>query len=626
MQRDIQSQSTLLTVLIRVYGLLLYAYPTRFRREYGGWMLQVFRDQARTRLQEESTAVIIHFLVQSFFDFLKTVFIEHIEELFSIKLEARTMSYQETISELAENPEGLERLYQEAIKAGHQKAFQQAIDYNYEYTSNNLLLAGWYHRLHFAAEQAKRFLIEWRWVLPLAILNGLLFWWLTDRQQFMIHLVGGPNQPNNFFPIAFILGAPLTALFILIYFTLVGKKDWRLTAVSAAIPLFAGAYVYFTSPQAGVRPFQGQYLQLGLIHVPLLAWVSVGLFFLVRHRDAASRLRFLLKSIEIIVVGGIIVGVLFAFFGITIGLFDALDVTFSDSLIRLIFGGGLGILLIIAPVIIYNPTLPPDEQSFPQGIYRFVSAVMQVLLPLTFLVLIIYIAFIPANFQAPFDNRDVLITYNIMLFAVIGLLVGATLLRPVDSEPQRDRWLRRLIIGVTILTLVVSLYALSAIIFRTVNDRITPNRLTIIGWNIINIGLLVLLLLMQWRANASQWLEGLYQSFSIGTAVYALWVAIVIFAIPWLFGVNETEVENLPYEIQVIIYSEPNPTLLKCRRSPHIYLLDNAEKRWIADIETFNERGYLWRDINFVTCLNLRDIPLGTPIPEDAGPIPQPLE
>jgi hypothetical protein len=623
MQRNILAPSMLLMLLNRCYAVLLYAYPTHFRRTYGAGMAQVFRDETRMLLQEGHTAVLLQFLLQTTFDLSKTVLVEHLEELFNIRLEGGTMSYHETISALSENPEALEGLYHDAVKAGNKKAFQQAIEDHYQNAPNNLLLASWFHRLHYAARQARQFIIEWRWVIPLAVLNGLLFWWFSD-ERYMMQIVGGPSAPQDTVPIIFLLAAPFTALFVLIYFTLVAKKNWLVTAVSTTLPLLAAAYVYFTYQRMGIRPFQDQYLILMVIHLLVLAWVSVGLFFLAKHRDATNRLRFLLKSVEVIVVGGVFAGVLGAFLGITVGLFNALNVEFSENLLRFLFGGGLGLIGVITPAIIYNPNLAPDEQIFLQGFYQLISAVMQVLLPLTFLVLIIYIGFIPANFRAPFDNRDVLITYNVMLFAVVGLLVGATILRPAESSPERDRWLRRLIIGVAILTLVVSLYALSAIIFRTINDRLTPNRLTFIGWNIINIGLLALLLILQWRSKTGQWVAGLYQAFSVGTAVYAIWIIVLVLALPWLFGVDQENVASLPVSIQQIIYEEPSPVLLKCFQSPPIYLLDGGDKRWIADIETFNELGYVWGDVDFVSCGDLRRVPDGTPIPADAGTPPQP--
>jgi hypothetical protein len=68
----------------------------------------------------------------------------------------------------------------------------------------------------------------------------------------------------------------------------------------------------------------------------------------------------------------------------------------------------------------------------------------------------------------------------------------------------------------------------------------------------------------------------------------------------------------------------PIHVLLKCNGSPHIYRLENNQKRWIKDIDTFLAEGHVWEDVRFVTCQYLRDIPDGPPIPEDAGPPPQP--
>jgi len=68
----------------------------------------------------------------------------------------------------------------------------------------------------------------------------------------------------------------------------------------------------------------------------------------------------------------------------------------------------------------------------------------------------------------------------------------------------------------------------------------------------------------------------------------------------------------------------PIHVLLKCRTSPHIYRLENGEKRWIKDIDTFQAEGHVWEDVRFVSCEYLRSLPDGSPIPEDAGPPPQP--
>jgi hypothetical protein len=69
---------------------------------------------------------------------------------------------------------------------------------------------------------------------------------------------------------------------------------------------------------------------------------------------------------------------------------------------------------------------------------------------------------------------------------------------------------------------------------------------------------------------------------------------------------------------------KPIHVLLKCEDSPHIYRLENQEKRWIKDIGTFLAEGYVWEDVRFVSCDYLRSIPNGLPIPEDAGTPPEP--
>jgi len=68
----------------------------------------------------------------------------------------------------------------------------------------------------------------------------------------------------------------------------------------------------------------------------------------------------------------------------------------------------------------------------------------------------------------------------------------------------------------------------------------------------------------------------------------------------------------------------PIHVLLKCDSSPHIYRLENAQKRWIRDIDTFEAEGHVWEDVKFVSCDYLRGIPDGRPIPEDAGTPPHP--
>lgn len=533
------------------------------------------------------------------------------------------MSYHDIVSDLAQEAKQLEQVYRAAVEAGEVEAFKQAIDDNHASAPENLLYDAWFHRLKHAAAQARGYVVAWAWVVPLAVINGLLFWWLsTDR--FMITIEGLQGVERDFMPAVLILAAPLSALFVLFYLAAVGHKRWSLSALVGGFLLAASAYVLLTYPQAGPVPFQEQYLTLMGIHLPLLAWAGVGAYLIARHRDPTNRFSFLIKSLEVFILGGLFVAAGGLFTGITFGLFAALNVQLPDIVQRLFIAGGGGLIPVVITAVIYNPAAPPAEQAFDEGLSKLVALLMRVLLPLTLLVLLVYLFFIPFNFRAPFENRDVLIIYNGMLFAVIALLVGATPMSLEDISSRLGRWLRLGIVVVAALALIVSVYALAAILYRTVLDRLTPNRLAFIGWNVINIGLLFLVLLSQARARAEQWLQRLYRAYSAGTVAYTIWTLVVILAIPWLFGIDQGEVQALPEEVQEIVNRKPPPILLSCPDSPHIYLLDGGKKRWIETIEIFEGRGYLWRDVWTIPCTDLRSIPDGVPIPADAGPPPQP--
>ncbi|MDX1418086.1 MAG: hypothetical protein R3293_28045, partial [Candidatus Promineifilaceae bacterium] len=456
------------------------------------------------------------------------------------------MSYLDKIYTLAADAEQMEQVYQSAAAAGETEAFQKAIVTGHESQPDNLLFAAWYYRLIAAASQAKEYVVAWAWVIPLAVINGLLLWLLADENRFMITIEGFLGRSEDFIPMIFLLAAPVTAVFVLIFLTIVGRKNWRLSALISLILLAATAYVLLIYPRLGIPFLQRQYLSLMVMHLALLTWAGVGLFLLHNHRDPANYFSFLIKSLEAFIFGGLflIAGVLFT--GITVGLFEALTITMPAQIMRLFAAGGLGLVAVIAVAVIYNPALPPARQSFDEGLSKLIALLMRFMLILTLVVLLVYLLFILFNFRAPFETREVLVVYNAMLFAIIALLVGATPVSLTGISPRLAGWLRRGIIAVAALALIISLYALAAIVYRTAVDRLTPNRLTFIGWNVINIGLLFLLLIFQWRAKAGQWLQGLYRAFKAGAIAYAVWTAVVILALPWMFGVEQEIVEDLP--------------------------------------------------------------------------------
>lgn len=550
------------------------------------------------------------------------------------------MNVQETLISIGNDPEQLEQLYQTAVGDGQIEAFRKAIEIERTAAPDNLLYAAWYYRLRSTAVKARESFTAWSWAIPLALLNGLLLWVFSDETRFALTYAGArPGLPMHFlpssFPLVVLLAAPISAVFIIAYLSLAGRKRRQQAVIISLVLLAATAYVAGVYPRLGSRPYQEQYLTLMIVHLSLLAWAGVGAYLILGRHEAnrsaiggtadltPNTFAFLNKSLELFIMAGLFAVAGGIFIGITVGLFDALGITLSNAVMRLLLAGGGGMLPVIATAILYNPCVAPARQEFEGGLSGLVAMLTRVMLPLTVLVLLVYLAFIPLNFREPFENRDVLIIYNAMLFAVIALMVGATPVIPSHVSRRIGVWLRRGIILLAALAAIISVYALAAILYRTAMDRLTPNRLTFIGWNIINIGLLLLLLYRQVRAG-NNWVDGLHRAFAAGAAAYALWAVAVIITLPWLFGINQARIEGLPPSVQAIIYEQSAPILLKCLDSPHIYLLEDGTKRWINTIATFTERGYVWRDVSFIPCDDLRAIPDGVPIPESAGPPPQP--
>jgi hypothetical protein len=336
-------------------------------------------------------------------------------------------------------------------------------------------------------------------------------------------------------PLLALWWSPIATMSALIFLTVTAKKN-QVRALLLGLGLFAAAaYVMLLAPSLEVPWKINHYLDLAAIHLPLLCWIALGIAVLGFKSSVSDRFAFLIKSIEVMVTAGLylIAGIVLG--GITIGMFEALSISLPDIWLRLIAAGGFGLLPVLAVASVYDPTNVPSEQDFYQGLSRFIATMTRLLLPLTLGVLAIYILVIPFNFLAPYESRDVLIVYNLMLFAIMGLLLGVTPMDADELSPQLQKWLRTGIIAVAILSELVSLYAISATIYRSIEGGLTINRLTIIGWNIINISILFWLIYRQFKDGQEQWVASLKSVFSQATNAYLVWTLFLVIIIPWVF-------------------------------------------------------------------------------------------
>ena len=435
------------------------------------------------------------------------------------------MTYLDAIRDAYQDPRELETLFQAARKDNGVEAFSADLEVCYGEASDNLLYAAWHYRLQamLHEEPARRTGIPWRLALPISIAAGLTLWLLSEPE---LQIMGNRQ-------VLTLYGIPIVILFALAYLTL-GAGQITRRATAAGIGVIAACLYVPLVVSARDVVYQGHYATLASVHLPILAWAAVVVGVLGFCSPTGERFAFLLKSFEVIVTAGIFLIGGAIFVQVTLSLFWALDIQIPDAVQRLLITGVLGPIALLALASVYDPRLRPLAQDFKAGLARLIATLARLLLLPTLIVLAIYIFAILSNFEEPFKNRDVLGIYHAMLFAVLALLLGATPMQENDLPTRFRPALRAGVVAVAGLAALVGLYALAAIVYRTLQDVLTMNRLALIGWDVINVLILATLISRQYALGrlGRGWVQAVQNTFALGMIGYAAWAAFVIVAVP----------------------------------------------------------------------------------------------
>ena len=439
------------------------------------------------------------------------------------------VSFLEPIRAAQSSPEQLEQLYQAARHARRVGQFAQDVNALYQESPEQMLYAAWHYRLQqsTAEDWFSRISAHWRLAIVLSVLLGLLLWGLSDPRL----TISGQAPALAF------VGAPLIALFLAGFFFLVTRAHWtRLALLLAGLAACTGYALLIASRLAATS----EYLPLAALHLIVLAGGALALYLAGWRLPSREVFAFLLKSLETLGTGGVYAIVGGIFVGLTYLLFEAIGADLSNPILRLLIIGGAGLIPLVAVLSVYDPQVSLSAQDFRRGFARIVLIGVHALLPLALLILVLFLLVLPFNFSQAYTNRTTLVVFNALLFAILGLVVGLIPLTADEFSPTYQRWLRVGTGTLVGLVLLVSLYALSAILYRTAQDQLTMNRLTVIGWNSINIVLLALLLYRLIRPGSRFWGEAAQTVFRPGAYAYLAWGGFLVVALPWLFSSAST--------------------------------------------------------------------------------------
>jgi hypothetical protein len=436
-------------------------------------------------------------------------------------------------------PAELEALYRAVVEAGEVEEFAAEIVRRHALAPEDRLLAAWFHRLGARPDtpggvatpalaldaSAARRIRRAQWVLAL-VLSGILS---------LIYAAFGSNGRTTAY-LAFTWG-PAAAILLLVFLKL-GRSETLLGPDPPVLPALLGRPMIATAALVPITliAIRRSYVlmhptdadMLTLLHLPALAWLLLGWAILGPRAAPIEVFAAVRKSIEAVITAALFAAAGGALTLITAGLFRAIGVHLPDGLTKWVMFGGPGLIPVLAVATVYDPDRSPTEQPGEHGLARIIFTTGRIFLPVTLVVLVAYLIAIPFRFMEPFQKRDVLIIYNATLFAVVGLLVAATPLRDSEVPGRVGVWLRRGIVAVAACTLVVSLHAMAAIVYRTAAGGLTVNRLTVLGWNTVNIATLTLLLFRQGTDAPSAWIGAAHRAFRIGLVGYAAWTLFVL--------------------------------------------------------------------------------------------------
>ena len=335
-------------------------------------------------------------------------------------------------------------------------------------------------------------------------------------------LFGHAINTNEDFPLFYGRNASLFVFPLLTVYFMWKRRSDRVRGLWLALAFTAGAVL------ANVFPFpsRSDTEVLTVLHLPIALWLIVGFAYLGgRWFHDGGRMNFVRFSGELaiyyvlIALGGF-VAILFTF-----TMFRAIDVK-PDW-----FVGGWLIPCGAAGAVVIASWLVEAKQSV---IENMAPVLTRVFTPLFTMLLLLFLATMVWTGSPINVKREVLISFDLLLAVVVGLVLFSASARDPQAPPNFFDGLQ---LALVVSALVVDGVALYAIAARISEFGLSPNRMAALGEN------LILLANLTWSA----WLYARFlrhrSSFAMlerwqiaYLPVFSVWAAVVVLVFPPLFG------------------------------------------------------------------------------------------
>jgi hypothetical protein len=269
-------------------------------------------------------------------------------------------------------------------------------------------------------------------------------------------------------------------------------------------------------------------INLVYIHLPLLLWFIFGIVFIEFNlKDKIRRIDFIRYNGDLAILMAIMVIAGGILTGITIGLFDAIGIKIENFYIENVVIVGAVSIPIVATFIIKN---------YPALTNKIAPVIAGIFSPLVLLTAVIFLVALTVSGKDPFSDRDFLLIFNVMLIGVMAVIVFSI---SETSTAGRQKFNEMILFILAIVTVIIDVIALSAILYRLGTFGITPNRLAVLGSNILVLGNLALIIIDLYKVNFK---KALIREVELTIAkylpVYLAWILFVVLGFPLIFGLK----------------------------------------------------------------------------------------
>lgn len=269
-------------------------------------------------------------------------------------------------------------------------------------------------------------------------------------------------------------------------------------------------------------------VNLAYIHMPFLMWCVYGLVYTdFDLKDHKKRIDFIRHNGDLAILGGLIIiagGLLMV---ISVMLFRAIGISAEKFYTNFVVQVGF----VSAPVVAFFIL-----KNFATITNKLAPVIANLFSPLVAVTLVIYLIAMAVTGKDPYNDRDFLLIFNIMLIGVMAIIVFSV---SETSLIRQQKFNEMVLFILSVVTIITNLIALSAIFYRLGEYGITPNRLAILGSNILIFINLIMITIDLFKINFRKSnIESVELTIAKYLPVYLVWIVIVVFGFPFIFGLR----------------------------------------------------------------------------------------